>query len=86
MAHGHGLADRTFSMKKFHLRVPGLRLCWQHELAAIPTVGSDFNGSLHFRLAWIREQKARLWLRHQLFAFQSCGREKIRSRALKLQN
>jgi len=73
-------------MKKFHLRVPGLRLCWQHELAAISTVGSDFNGSLHFYLAWIREQEARLRLWQQLFAFQSGGRKKIRSRALKFQN
>jgi hypothetical protein len=73
-------------MKKFHLRVPRLRLCCQHELAAIPTVGRDFDGGFNFRVAWFREQKARVRLRQQLFARQNCGRQKIRFPALNPQN
>jgi hypothetical protein len=64
-------------MKKFHLRLAGLRLCCQHELAANPTVGRDFGGSFNFYLAGFREQEARVRLRQQLFPPQKCGRPKI---------
>jgi hypothetical protein len=72
-------------IKKFHLRLPRLRLCWQHELAAISTVGSDFNGGFYFRLAWFRHQKTGLWMRQQLFAQQDCVDKEIRVHALNLQ-
>jgi hypothetical protein len=69
------LGRQTLTMKKFHLRVAGLQLCCLHELAAIPTVGSDFNGSLDFHLAEFRKQKARMRVRHRLCAFPSSKKD-----------